>query len=480
LVLVLFLVLGSGPYEAWASEPEEQRLLELINEYRQANGVGPLTPSGALSTSAEHHSQDMSSHDFFSHNTKESSYYPSGFDFADRAVQEGYPANASTGENIARGQPTAEEVFEDWRLSPDHNATMLNEGYTAAGIGHDGSYWTADFGSEADTALSAPELQEPVTETRKAPAEEPPSSHPPTEPATSEKSPPPQHDSGPSSADQTTEEQPQREESSLDPDPGEEAPPRMTSSTERSIDGPTMEQYDPGRETSLDITPPSGEEAIPPPPVEPKTGEQTPIPQPGTERTVLEQAQQEEGSESAPEPREEPTPRITSSAQPTLDGPAIQQYLLPEEILSLDPTLHSDEEQAVREPAAEMTPQAPTGQQTGEGNREVSAGEATPAETEAMENALAARGVIPEDLIRQTAFAPEPTGLTTTTLDVPATVAPGTTGNRALGNSPALSGVATKELPRTSGAPLSLLVSGLFLLTSGLLIQGIVRKQKGL
>jgi hypothetical protein len=136
LVVSLFLVLGPVHlHQARAAGVEEQRLLEIINGYRQENGVGTLVPSAVLSTSATRHSEDMAAHDFFSHSTKESSYYPSGSSPADRAAREGYPLDVYTAENIARGQLTAEEVFEDWRGSPEHDAAMLGEQYTAAGIG---------------------------------------------------------------------------------------------------------------------------------------------------------------------------------------------------------------------------------------------------------------------------------------------------------------------------------------------------------
>jgi uncharacterized protein YkwD len=77
LVVGLFLVLGPVHlHQAQAAGAEEQRLLELINGYRQENGVGPLVLSGVLSTSAQRHSEDMAAHDFLSHSTRESSYYP--------------------------------------------------------------------------------------------------------------------------------------------------------------------------------------------------------------------------------------------------------------------------------------------------------------------------------------------------------------------------------------------------------------------
>ena len=149
LALSLFLVLGPVLLKDARAlhEAEEQRLLELINEYRQANGAGPFVQSDTLSTTARRHSEDMAAYGFFSHVTEASSYYPVGSSYVERLAQEGYPTNVYLAENIAWGQTTAEEVFEFWRNSPDHNTNMLSGSYTAVGIGHVTPYWTADFGS---------------------------------------------------------------------------------------------------------------------------------------------------------------------------------------------------------------------------------------------------------------------------------------------------------------------------------------------
>lgn len=148
LGLILSLVLSPARQdEARADGSEAERLLELINGYRQENDVAPLVPSETLLTTAGRHSEDMATYGFFSHESEESSYYPEGFELTERTAREGYPTNVYLAENIAWGQDTAKEVFEDWRLSPDHDTNMLNGYYTAAGIGYSGSYWTADFGS---------------------------------------------------------------------------------------------------------------------------------------------------------------------------------------------------------------------------------------------------------------------------------------------------------------------------------------------
>jgi uncharacterized protein YkwD len=146
-ILGLLLVLGPGILEDARAlpEPEEQRFLELVNEYRNSNGLDPLVSDGALSTTAAHHSEDMATYGFFSHETEQSSYYPEGSGYVDRMAWEGHPTYGYIAENIAWGQPTAEEAFEAWRVSPVHDANMLDSNYTTIGIGHVAPYWTTDF-----------------------------------------------------------------------------------------------------------------------------------------------------------------------------------------------------------------------------------------------------------------------------------------------------------------------------------------------
>ena len=281
LAIGCFLVLGPVRLDqARAAETEEQRLLELINGYRQENDVGPLVPSGTLSTSAGRHSEDMSSHDFFSHSTRESSYYPGGSSPADRAAREGYPTNVYMGENIALGQQTAEEVFEAWRNSPVHDAAMLGEQYTAAGIGHVGSYWTADFGSVADFPSNLGTLKPTAAQLVKPTAEEQtstpqsaaerttgeqttgeqtqPEETPPTEPVITEQ---PSTTQQPATA-QTADGEARTTESVSDPEPVGEAAPRTTTSPQPPTGGIAAEQY--ARENGLSeaLRPPDAELAI--------------------------------------------------------------------------------------------------------------------------------------------------------------------------------------------------------------------------
>ncbi|GAA3328549.1 hypothetical protein GCM10020331_072940 [Ectobacillus funiculus] len=61
------------------------------------------------------------------------------------------------GENIAKGQRSADEVVTAWMNSPGHRANILNGNYTHIGIGHTSSqdYWTQMFIGKKITKKSA-------------------------------------------------------------------------------------------------------------------------------------------------------------------------------------------------------------------------------------------------------------------------------------------------------------------------------------
>ncbi len=426
LVMSLLLVLGPVHlHQARAAGVEEQRLLELINGYRQENGVGPLVPSGVLSISAARHSEDMAAHDFFSHNTRESSYYPGGSGPADRAAREGYPTNVYTAENIALGQQTAEEVFEDWRGSPVHNAAMLGEQYTAAGIGHVDSYWTADFGSVAGTPSDLETLE--------------PYAGRIVESATGE-----QTSTPPSAAEQTTGEREGDEQPTDD---------ERTPEEQAQLEGTQPEAQD----VTVENEPAAGETAT--------TG-QTSTPQQATAGRATDEATPTTRDTPDPRPNEETTFGTVSSPRPPTGGTGAEQHAVETalaEILS-----PSGEELAIGDLNAGMTAQEAV---TEEGLHRVS-----PVETEAIETALSAREDVPEDLVWQAPSVPEqPTGGPAADQS-PAAFGLGSSGG---GGVAGLTPLATKELPETSDAsPLTLFLGG-FLLLCGLLVFGAARNQRG-
>jgi serralysin len=114
------------------------QVVALTNQFRAENGLAPLALNAELSNTAQFHSQDLASQDYFSHTGK------NGSSPWDRAEMFGYGMTAM-GENIAAGQTTPAAVVEGWKNSPGHRANMLNASYTEIGVGYE--FWVADTGS---------------------------------------------------------------------------------------------------------------------------------------------------------------------------------------------------------------------------------------------------------------------------------------------------------------------------------------------
>jgi hypothetical protein len=140
-------------------DAEEERFLQLINDYRGQHGLAFLQASDTLAEAAARHSLDMGNYSFFDHTTRKSSYFPVGSAPWDRMRLLGYPTNAAMAENIAVGQRTAQQVFEAWRNSSGHRANMLNGRFRVIGIGRRAAstssqtyYWTTNFGSVVDSS----------------------------------------------------------------------------------------------------------------------------------------------------------------------------------------------------------------------------------------------------------------------------------------------------------------------------------------
>ncbi|MFF0187906.1 CAP domain-containing protein [Streptomyces sp. NPDC005244] len=131
-----------APVTVSAETAAEAEVLKLVNDERSKVGCSPVSANSALSDLAQSFSEDMAARDFFDHTD------PSGLSPWDRAAQAGITSLG--GENIARGQTTAEAVMEAWMNSPGHRANILNCDFKTLGVGaHFGSggpWWTQDFG----------------------------------------------------------------------------------------------------------------------------------------------------------------------------------------------------------------------------------------------------------------------------------------------------------------------------------------------
>lgn len=132
------------PKPAPGDQGTKDRVVALVNAERSKASCGAVHSDSRLAAAAQGHSADMAARNYFSHET------PEGVDPWERAKKQGY--TTPTGENIAMGQRTAEEVVEGWMNSPGHKANILNCNSRAIGMGlaRNGSgqiYWTQMFGS---------------------------------------------------------------------------------------------------------------------------------------------------------------------------------------------------------------------------------------------------------------------------------------------------------------------------------------------
>ncbi|MFF7197672.1 CAP domain-containing protein [Streptomyces sp. NPDC088197] len=132
----------AAPASADAVTAARAAILSLVNTQRASAGCSPLTASSSLDGLAQAFSEDMAARGFFDHTD------PDGKTPWDRAKALGI-TNLG-GENIARGQATAQAVMDAWMNSPGHRANILNCDYKTLGVGiHYGSggpWWTQDFG----------------------------------------------------------------------------------------------------------------------------------------------------------------------------------------------------------------------------------------------------------------------------------------------------------------------------------------------
>lgn len=134
-----------------ANSDYEQKVVELVNQERNARGLPPLKRTQPLTDAARYHAADMVQDNYFGHDT---------YDRAGGALN--YVCGTwdriatfytgASGENAAAGQGSPTAVMQDWMKSEGHRDNMLNSSHWEIGVGfYDGggdyySYWVQDFG----------------------------------------------------------------------------------------------------------------------------------------------------------------------------------------------------------------------------------------------------------------------------------------------------------------------------------------------
>ncbi|HOX30030.1 MAG TPA: CAP domain-containing protein [Candidatus Paceibacterota bacterium] len=157
-LLGLMALMLAVPYVTAADEQFANSLLELINQHRATNGIGPLTIDPIMSQAAQEHSEWMNRTGQFAHNC------PGETIFDVRAAAWGGTAAENIGQaTISTATETRcwgsqctttititvdgspQDFFGGWKNSLGHNTNMLNPVYTRIGIGLAGINATTDF-----------------------------------------------------------------------------------------------------------------------------------------------------------------------------------------------------------------------------------------------------------------------------------------------------------------------------------------------
>lgn len=124
------------------SKTMEQQVVDLVNKYREENGLKPLKINYSVSKVAQAKSEDMRDKNYFDHT---SPTYGSPFEML-KSFGISYK---TAGENIAKGQKTAEAVVNAWMNSEGHRKNILNANYEEIGVGYatgnGTTYWTQLF-----------------------------------------------------------------------------------------------------------------------------------------------------------------------------------------------------------------------------------------------------------------------------------------------------------------------------------------------
>jgi hypothetical protein len=128
--------------------PPEQRIVQLINQARVAQGLGPLALTPELNAAAKAHAQDMANKGYMEHEGLDGSTPQS------RAIKHGYAAPARTAWlvlEVISARQTA-EAAANWLLSDRLHRGVLLRGYWremgAAYVegGPYGQFWVVEFG----------------------------------------------------------------------------------------------------------------------------------------------------------------------------------------------------------------------------------------------------------------------------------------------------------------------------------------------
>ncbi|MBQ8505871.1 MAG: CAP domain-containing protein [Clostridia bacterium] len=121
-ILMLALLLVSGIAQAASAQWMNGLAMQVVNEVnmeRSKRGLGALTIDPALTAAAETRALEIARK--FSHTRPDGSKWST-------------VSKLAYGENIARGQKTADKVMAAWMTSDGHRRNILRESYGSIGV----------------------------------------------------------------------------------------------------------------------------------------------------------------------------------------------------------------------------------------------------------------------------------------------------------------------------------------------------------
>ena len=134
LVLVLLLTLGAAQ-AATLETANAQSVVNQVNRERAARGLSALRIDPALTAAAQIRAREIVER--FSHTRPDGTRWST-------------VSSVAYGENIARGQKTADKVMAAWMSSSGHRANILRANYGSIGVACVKSggvyYWVQLFG----------------------------------------------------------------------------------------------------------------------------------------------------------------------------------------------------------------------------------------------------------------------------------------------------------------------------------------------
>lgn len=169
LIVAMGLIVGNWRPQtthgvlAYATEMSVTTLLSATNGQRAANGVANLSINSKLNSAAQSKANDMTSRDYWSHNTPEGN---APWTFMDSA---GYDYQKA-GENLAYGFASSTDTITGWMNSPGHKANMLDSGFTEVGFGFANS---SNFNNSGPETVVVAMYGKPQVESAQTPAPAP-------------------------------------------------------------------------------------------------------------------------------------------------------------------------------------------------------------------------------------------------------------------------------------------------------------------